>query len=635
MSGRAGRRGLDAVGHVFVYFQPGDGPLPSERDVREVLTGPVLTLKSAFRLTYSMILNILRVDELRVEDMMQQSFSEAAGELEVVSLVSTIAKADEQMSSLDDMVGDIMDEGDVRRYAASYVRICELSESLLKKLVMSQKSFEAAFAKGRLVILKSPDECILRLAVLLSSLSPGTKPRSTDTVRAFRLLSPADPMGVGGPMSQTVLIDPLGPQSSRGQASRGQIETNGWRFDIRDVSVRDVVWFGEACTPGLPRRGQAARLLVGPISSISAASGACQVASAFLDRVVRSTILTGTDVNGPDFAGNAETGGGPSVAYSDGSDGRNGSPAGLTLAPLHALARTEGANGYEETFSDWTERDELIAELVTPSPSSRAMARALQSSANKHKDRSRILKACCSREMLRGQIQRMRSAADTRRMPDLLPEYKQRVQVLQEMKYVGDDGVSVLVKGRHGACEVATVDCVVLTEIVLENVLNGLSAAEVASLLSSLVCRKKNKASTSASDVNEAESQSFSSEYNAAKSRMREIVRDFGAVQMNAGVKLEFEIGDAGQDYESAMCRWALAEVVLHWANGAPFSEVVQMTDLQEGDIVVTVKRLVEVLNDAKGVAKAVGNEELIVAIDEAIEAIRRDIIFSGSLYLT
>ena len=35
-----------------------------------------MRLESQFRLTYSMILNLLRVEELRVEDMMRRSFAE-------------------------------------------------------------------------------------------------------------------------------------------------------------------------------------------------------------------------------------------------------------------------------------------------------------------------------------------------------------------------------------------------------------------------------------------------------------------------------------------------------------------------------------------------------------------------------
>ena len=42
----------------------------------DVAQGKPSQLQSQFRLTYTMILNLLRVDALRVEDMMKRSFSE-------------------------------------------------------------------------------------------------------------------------------------------------------------------------------------------------------------------------------------------------------------------------------------------------------------------------------------------------------------------------------------------------------------------------------------------------------------------------------------------------------------------------------------------------------------------------------
>jgi antiviral helicase SKI2 len=114
---------------------------------------------------------------------------------------------------------------------------------------------------------------------------------------------------------------------------------------------------------------------------------------------------------------------------------------------------------------------------------------------------------------------------------------------------------------------------------------------------------------------------------------MRDLVRRFGQVQEECGIDLEFDVAD-GVDFEGSMCRWALADVVLEWARGAPFAKIATLTDIQEGDIVVCVKRLVELLKDAMNVARAVGNEELLASLEAATESIRRDIIFSGSLYL-
>ena len=45
-----------------------------------MILGPPLSLKSQFRLTYNMILNLLRVEALRVEEMIKRSFSENASQ---------------------------------------------------------------------------------------------------------------------------------------------------------------------------------------------------------------------------------------------------------------------------------------------------------------------------------------------------------------------------------------------------------------------------------------------------------------------------------------------------------------------------------------------------------------------------
>lgn len=73
MAGRAGRRGLDTTGTVIVmsYKQP---LLPT--DFKEVTFGKPSKLLSQFRLTYNMILNLLRIEALRVEEMIKHSFSE-------------------------------------------------------------------------------------------------------------------------------------------------------------------------------------------------------------------------------------------------------------------------------------------------------------------------------------------------------------------------------------------------------------------------------------------------------------------------------------------------------------------------------------------------------------------------------
>ena len=76
MAGRAGRRGLDKVGTVIICCFGEEGP-PNHM-MKTMLCGKSTKLESQFRLTYNMILNLLRVEDMSVEDMIKRSFSEFA-----------------------------------------------------------------------------------------------------------------------------------------------------------------------------------------------------------------------------------------------------------------------------------------------------------------------------------------------------------------------------------------------------------------------------------------------------------------------------------------------------------------------------------------------------------------------------
>ncbi|GAB1739220.1 hypothetical protein NU219Hw_g3969t1 [Hortaea werneckii] len=77
MAGRAGRRGLDKVGYVIVV-SPGAEEAPPAARLRQMMLGDPTKLRSQFRLTYNMILNLLRVEALKIEEMIKRSFSENA-----------------------------------------------------------------------------------------------------------------------------------------------------------------------------------------------------------------------------------------------------------------------------------------------------------------------------------------------------------------------------------------------------------------------------------------------------------------------------------------------------------------------------------------------------------------------------
>jgi len=70
MSGRAGRRGLDEKGIVILMVDEKVSPVVG-RNIVQGLPDPI---NSAFHLTYNMVLNLLRVEEINPEYMLERSF---------------------------------------------------------------------------------------------------------------------------------------------------------------------------------------------------------------------------------------------------------------------------------------------------------------------------------------------------------------------------------------------------------------------------------------------------------------------------------------------------------------------------------------------------------------------------------
>ncbi|KAF9163660.1 hypothetical protein DFQ26_002281 [Actinomortierella ambigua] len=151
MSGRAGRRGLDATGLVIIACA-GDEP-PGEIVLKEMLLGKPTKLKSQFRLTYNMILNLLRVEALRVEEMIKRSFSENSAQKALPEKQEQFvqsAKTIEQMPKLDCTICN----SDIEEFYNLSSKVLTIGTQLMGMIVHTAFGSKA-LSPGRVVVLNS------------------------------------------------------------------------------------------------------------------------------------------------------------------------------------------------------------------------------------------------------------------------------------------------------------------------------------------------------------------------------------------------------------------------------------------------------------------------------------------------
>lgn len=195
----------------------------------------------------------------------------------------------------------------------------------------------------------------------------------------------------------------------------------------------------------------------------------------------------------------------------------------------------------------------------------------------------------------------------------LIPEYRKRLDVLQRLDYV-DEGMILQTRGKIGAG--FSVNELLYTELIVSNFFQDLTPQESVALLSCIIFHQN------------MEEPTLSDKLKQGRDKLLEIARYIVDSERECGLSVS-------NDDLLEQLNFGLVEVVYEWAMGKTFAEIMKTTEVHEGIIVRCIQQLNEVCRSIREVAHTImGTEELSDKMKTASDCIKRDIIFTGSLYI-
>uniref|UniRef100_A0A1A8CSK5 Superkiller viralicidic activity 2 (S. cerevisiae homolog)-like n=1 Tax=Nothobranchius kadleci TaxID=1051664 RepID=A0A1A8CSK5_NOTKA len=539
MAGRAGRRGLDATGTVIILCKSG---VHDMAELHAMMMGKPTILQSQFRLTYTMILNLLRVEALRVTDMMRRSFSEShrdtqAHEKKISQLKKSLASLPPQ-----DAEGQL---SDILPYYHTVTELRTTTEAIQRAILDSVNGLKA-LSVGRVVIVNNKQH-LNALGVILQVSNDAVNRSFTALIICEKGNEEGEGKGSGGTAFphrySTALFIPEGPCSHTVQKLKLQ--------DISGITVKTLKVIPDRIIDNFSKRQQPRFRSDPPGQAISTAT---------------QELLQLAEAN----------------------------PGGIaTLDPVNDLQLKS-----VEVVEDCMRLRVLQASLkdfsCTHSPTFAEQFARIRERMSVQEELDRLLFLVSDQSLT------------------LLPEYHQRIQVLQSLQYVDGSG-AVQLKGRV-ACQISSHE-LLLTELLFENVLSPLAPEESAALLSCLVFTQNTQVEPH-----------ITSTLKEGIDRVLSVAQRIGELQRDCGIP------QTAEEF-IAQFKFGLTEVVYCWARGMPFAEIALLTDVQEGTVVRCIQRLDEVLKEVRQAARIVGDSVLGSKMEQASLSIRRDIVFTASLY--
>ncbi|SPP83049.1 helicase SKI2W [Drosophila guanche] len=548
MAGRAGRRGHDETGTVIVMCK---GNVPPSMELRPMILGLPEKLQSQFILRYAVILTCLRIESIKVEDIMQFSFKEFNQKLQLPTQQKQLRIAEDKFAMLPALGEHLQPLVQFYDKSIHYWK----EKHRVMKFIVTQAKIQKELKVGRVLVV-TQGQHYNKLGILLNIKSVLGK----DT------------------MYKVLVLD----HQFKGKETDGNLQLNRGEFYYKILSLTPKNKFFQP--EGI---GGHAVLDIKAIDIVAITKSTFKVDA---DIVIRNWEQRQLE------------------RFKD-------TPPGATVvkavADLHQLNENYIANADSIKYINLAKEINVNADtevdlLQSVEQLGRQVAELLPHTniAGFEQEFTKVYE----RRMLEIHIEELRFKNSAKNL-SLYQDYCNKLKVLHALNYI-DEQNEVTLKGKV-ACEMGQNE-LLITELILCNMFNDLEPAGIAALLSGLVFQAKIQGEPSIPEP------------------LKECVAAFE--QIKDKILAEEQRFQASTESESRL-NFGLLEVVYEWARNKPFAEIMKLTEVQEGIIVRCIQQLDGTLRDVKTAAIRIGNPGLQAKMEEASAAIKRDIVFTASLY--
>jgi ATP-dependent RNA helicase DOB1 len=537
MSGRAGRRGIDDRGIVVMMME-------EEMDMqiaRQMMSGQPDKLNSSFHLSYYMILNLLRVEEITPEYIMERSFYQFQAERSRPQLEQELHEIEQKRDKI-----VIDNERQVQEYYDARKELESIRDQIRQEITNPVYSVPY-LQPGRLVRVRDGQDdwgwgIVVNYQKKKSAESSNVKQTKASDYIVDVLLR-CEPITRG---------DRAKPKPWQGENDKPQLEVIPVELALID-QISSV------------------RIYLNKNLKSEESKEICLVRMSEVERRFQQDQKTGKLGSG---------------------------------IPL--LDPIEDMGIKSKTLPKLIEACEAVEARLASSDLSRMPTEKSRDILVKYHERYELNeKAMEMKKLVKGAAQLI-----------LKEELKKRMRVLRRLACISQDNV-IQLKGRV-ACEISAADELVITEMIFAGAFNDLTSEQCVSVLS---CFTFGEGSPKQNESTLPE-------------ELRKPLQELNkAVQRVIQVSQESKIEIDPEQYQKGFSP-DLMQVTFAWCNGAKFYDVCKMTDVFEGSIVRVMRRLEELLRQMCAAAKAIGDDNLEKKLLDGINKLKRDIVFSSSLYL-